>query len=893
MNFISHKAFRCFFAILPALTGCNIGQENEEPAAKSQRLRTEAVQHVNGHDYLAAERLLSQLPPLDETLQQADRLAEDRASLARVQTSLGMFSSAIENYIEAWTYYRQIGDHTSEIRLMDAVGNLYYELGDVEKGIGFLKDAVEVSKLASGGNPDPEASLCLGDAYAWSGQHEAALAQFSSAYYTFVKRPYAPAVVRALSRVGLASARLNKRQEATETLVDIEKILATVPNVLVKARFDFDRGRAFEFLDDRSAAAQSYRDGIGLLQNLPNDTQDEQTSKLLVRLFAALGKVYSHNFAYALAKESFIDGYTLAKKTGEKVALGYLLIAIADCERRLSAVSISQEAAIAANTYYEQALILFSRIGNVSGEAYASYKIGLIKDEEGNANAALEAYRHSFNLLNQRAGEFIDWSDDEVLFELRDEPSDGFRGDEVFWYEPLVRALAQRGRADEALQVYEQGKLKSLSARLRTFPFESGKGELDQMVQVHQQKGQTLEIRESELGFQRRLGVRLRDGERIASLQREILSRSNELAAAAAALAQKYPRLEVMLRTPSVQEEELHALLSYGTVVLDYLITEDRILIFVVSFDRGDGRPPVLVVEVPAYKDIVLEKVRQYDLMVRERILRIGTGYIQTTDLERLSQELYNYFFRPVEKLFLRRVIIIPPREMERIPFHAFTRSTNEGIKPLIEITDVSYLPYLATVKSLQVSPRLINTVVAIGNPRGDNWPLDFELRDIRSFFRDASVFVSQNASDKRLFESFGDLLQLSTDFTTDTLFPGRSTFVLSSGSITSPGLRVPAADLLRLHPFPVVYFSDQQPSASGLTPLHAALMMINGSSHIILNMMPSEAKVNKLFSERFYSALAKGANVNDAYRSALISLSRSRSFSAPYEWAQFFKFGK
>ena len=149
----------------------------------------------------------------------------------------------------------------------------------------------------------------------------------------------------------------------------------------------------------------------------------------------------------------------------------------------------------------------------------------------------------------------------------------------------------------------------------------------------------------------------------------------------------------------------------------------------------------------------------------------------------------------------------------------------------MVEIADVSYLPYLAAAKSLQSPPRFTNSVIAVGNPRGNDWQLDFELRDIRSFFRETTVFVSQNANEKQLFDSFGDVLQLSTEFSTDTLFPGRSTFVLSSGSITNPDADIPVGDFLRLHPFPVVYLSDQQSGAPGLTAMHAALLMMNGTS--------------------------------------------------------------
>ncbi|MGA9407296.1 MAG: CHAT domain-containing protein [Bacteroidota bacterium] len=885
--------------IIPALWlslyGCDIGQDNEDPVVKSQDLRTAAVEYINEHDYLHAEQVLSEIIPLDQQLQQWNRLAEDRSTTAKIQASLGLFSAAIENYTEAWKYYRQVGDHAAEVRSMNALGNLSVGLGDFENGINMLSDALEVSKLSSNNEPDPETSMNLGNAFLRSGQYESALDQFAAALAVFNKRRYSPAIVRALSRVGYTYGKLGKRAEALGAYATVENIINSVPNVIVKGDFNYDRGRTLESLGEWTPAAQSFHDGIGILENLPRNEKNEETNDLLILLYTALGKVYAHNFAYELAEQSFIEGYSLAKDSGKKIAIGYLLIAIADCERKIHAVSPDQQASIAAGTYYEQAMTLFSRIGNVSGEAFANYKLGTMKEEEGNTDAALMLYRRAFELCSDQAGEFNNWAEDEEYFGLREgaikEGIPFIR--ETFWYEPLVVALAREGRAEEALDIYEQGKAKFFSTQLRSFPYEFREKTTGQVVESMQRQMQTLSVKEAELEYQKGLNTNQRDAERIASLANEVTSTSDELSNAASALTQKYPQLEILFRTPTVQESELRSALPYGTVVLDYLIAGDRIVIFVISFDGMGRQMPVNIVEVPAYKDIVLQKVRQYNVMLDDHLRSIATEHFQTTDFERLSEELYNYFLRPVERFFVQRVVIIPPREMEGISFHSFTRSTSEGVKPLIEMVDVSYLPYLWAVKGLQPPLRSTNTVIVVGNPRGNNWPLDFELRDVRSFFREATVFVSQNANEKLLFNSFGDVLQLSTDFATDTLFPGRSTFVLSSGSITDPDAYIPIANFLRLYPFPVVYLSDQQTSTCGLTAIHASLLMMNGSSNIILTMKPSESKASKFFSEKFYSVLAKGGNVNDAYRSAVVAMSKSPNFNAPYQWSQFYKFGK
>ena len=893
-----HPIRKIFPFVLPvllvAMISCDIGEDNEDPATKSQRLRTEAAQASAQHADFRAEQLFSRLLPLDCELQQWDRLAEDQAAAARVQGSLGLFSSGLENYTSALNHYRQVGDHTMEVRLLNGIGSIRIGLGDFEKGIGILNEALSLSKLNSNSEPDPETCMNLGNAYMLTAQYEKGLDQFAAALAIFTKRKYPPAVVRAMCRIGAAYARLGRQEEALGTYSTVEHMVSGVPNVLVKAGFSLDLGRSYESLGDWSAAAQSFQNGIAILENLSGSERNEQTNDVLILLYTALGKVYMHNFAFPIAKQSFIEAYTRAKDAGRKIAIGYLLIAIADCERKIGAVNPVQEASIAASTLYEQAITLFSRIGNISGESYANYRLGAMKEDEGNTDAALSFFRRSFELCSSQTGEYRNWSDDVEFFELRaNTGSSASLGPDTYWYEPLVVALAREGRAEEALWIYEQGKMKSLSAQLRSFHLDFREKSVGQSVNSIEDQIETEGILEAETVFQRGLNADQRDAQRIEETARKAAAMKKELRDAAGTLSQKYPQLEVLFRTPGLQEADLRTAMAYGTVVLDYLLNDDRILIFVISFDGMGRQFPVNVVEVPVYKDIVLEKVRQFDLMLREHIHRIGTGYTQTTDIERVSQDLYTYFLRPVERLFAQRVIIVPPVEMDQIPFHAFTRSTSEGVKPLIEIADVSYLPYLAAIKSLQVPSRFVNTVVAVGNPRGNNWPLDFELRDIRSFFRNATVSVSQNANTRQLFGAEGDVLQLSTDFTTDTLFPGQSSFVLSSGSITDPNAHVPVGAFMLLHPFPIVYLSDQQASGSELSPLHAAVLMMNGTSSVILSLKPTEPKASKFFSERFYSVLAKGDGVNEAYRSAVATMSASRNFSAPYQWAQFFKFGK
>ncbi len=308
-----------FSAVLIFLCGCDLGEDNEDPALRAQELRSKAVEFINARDFLHAEELYSEILPLDQQLQQWDRLAEDRTNAARAEASLGRFAAAIENDTEAWKDYRQVGDHAAEVRSMNAVGNLSIGLGDFEQGMNILADAIAVSKVSSNNEADPETCMNLGNAYLWSGQPAGALDQFASALAIFNKRRYSSAIVRALSRTGYAYAKLGRKEEAIGAFATVENIISTVPNVIVKGNFSYDRGRMYEALGQWSRAARSFHDGIDILESLPNSGKNEQTNDLLILLYTALGKVYSHNFAYPLAKQSFIEAYSLAKDAGKRL----------------------------------------------------------------------------------------------------------------------------------------------------------------------------------------------------------------------------------------------------------------------------------------------------------------------------------------------------------------------------------------------------------------------------------------------------------------------------------------------------------------------------------------------------------------------------------------------
>ena len=185
-----------------------------------------------------------------------------------------------------------------------------------------------------------------------------------------------------------------------------------------------------------------------------------------------------------------------------------------------------------------------------------------------------------------------------------------------------------------------------------------------------------------------------------------------------------------------------------------------------------------------------------------------------------------------------------------------------------------------------------VNHVVALGDPSGKNWSIDYELRDIRSFFKEATIFIGKEASWDNLKGVKADVLQISTDFLLGEGESPLGVLALAKDQTPEEIAKIPFDQLTQIQSSPIVLLSNQYGQGLGLSSIHALVLRINGSSDVFLNAWFSDRKTAKFFSEFFYTHLANGLAPGDAYRQALLNLIRTREVSHPHSWGQFFHFG-
>jgi CHAT domain-containing protein len=305
-------------------------------------------------------------------------------------------------------------------------------------------------------------------------------------------------------------------------------------------------------------------------------------------------------------------------------------------------------------------------------------------------------------------------------------------------------------------------------------------------------------------------------------------------------------------------------------------------------------------VQVAAFeKDRVFDLTREFAELLAMRESYADSSKGQQTAIDQRVREvngpLFEAFVRPIENAIagIPNVVVVLPRELPWLPLHAINGGPSRGNAFLAEQHTISYLPSAAALL-LPRSPRgPAKHVVALGYPGGTTWDVEYELRDIRAFFKDVRLYFDQNASLATMQRERGDVLHIAARFSFNEERPGNSCFIVSDGKSPEVMKRVPTGELLTLPPYATVVISDLEPGRLGIRPAEPYLFMANGSQQIVFTSHPPSRKAKKIFGELFYTALLAGADNRAAYRKAQLDMIRTPEYSGPHVWAWFTLWGK
>jgi CHAT domain-containing protein len=186
-----------------------------------------------------------------------------------------------------------------------------------------------------------------------------------------------------------------------------------------------------------------------------------------------------------------------------------------------------------------------------------------------------------------------------------------------------------------------------------------------------------------------------------------------------------------------------------------------------------------------------------------------------------------------------------------------------------------------------------VRDVVGLGHPGKTSWDVEYELRDIRAFYKDARLYFGRQASLGTIQRERGDLLHLALDLRYSARSPENAYTLLADPKARGLVKEIRWGEFLTAPAFPTTVVSHLQADSISIDQVLPTLFLMNGSSSVIVNSHPLSRKAKKVFGELFYTSLLAGKTAEGAYRQALLEMIKNKEYATPHIWAPFSLWGR
>jgi tetratricopeptide (TPR) repeat protein len=836
---------------------------------------------------LIGEQSFKQAKPLLEAaiqsfrdLKKNDQLAEALTFLVQTDLQLGEFRAAFAASEQATILMRKEGDVHGEIRLALLEGDLYATMHMYDRAMSYYRAASTSATAFDDMIAKAESELKLASILKTSGDVDEALNIYKSMLALSQTSSDQQHLAAALGGIGSVYRMQQRNEEAANSLAQALASINATSYPLIAARLHSELGLLHEGQNNLNAAVGDFRDAVNVLRR--SRTGKDLQATLLFRL----GHFYDQSGNLSLAKRYYTEALELTRSQGDRIAENYLTIFLVRCNFNILSPEQRIQNEEKLKRSYEQIAKNFLECGHIAGEGFLYIQLGQEYERAGDLLRARDYYLKAVTLDQNTLAEY---SDEEL--HLPYQSALGIQPFHQDWYEYLSALLIKLQHPEEALKIIEYARTKQFAGQFQnitvTLRYPPVKLQTKN-VRILLQKARMLEAE-----YSARLASTMHscDMNDINALRSELESTKQMLRGESRKIIDAHPNYETLVLPNPVESKVLQTNIPHGTLAIEFLPTNDLLYIFAVSHSQ-------LIVRTSAIRRVdLVRKIAEYQQLLQDPGVYSGeageASVAVMTRFARLSTEMYDILLRPIEDLFERNLIIVANREMENFPFHAIERQDEKGnVKYVIELTTVDYVPSLASLRYRVASTTRMQDIAALGNPSGKNWSVDYELRDIRSFFKNARVMVGLETSWDNLKSVKGDILQISTDFSRSNAEFPLGNFILSNGLMVEQTITVPFEKLSELETISVLVLSNHAGQGVGLSSEHALLLRVNGTADVFLNAWSADRKAAKFFSEYFFTHLANGLAPGDAYRQALLNLIRTREVSHPRSWGQFFHFG-
>ena len=867
MSRISLVLFPAAALIAGALGCAGCGSQKSPEELRADSALTAGTAAIARNDLSEGkERILTALP-LDEMLNRRTRVAEETRLLGDIESARGSFDSAFSWYGVSSDDFKGLADRNGVRDITLRVAALRRTMGEERKAFTMCVEALRLARVFhddEGVRDIQWAMLPCVRALDEKEEEADIIKELLQGYTAAGDVGHQAAVFLAWGDGKFLRSSFDR---AAEDYLRALMLADQARDSLLSVRAALRLAMAFEGAGRMHDALANYA------ECLKRADRTRGGAALRLEALMRVGNLYLRGRQFAEGTRFFKAALFSAHATGNTIAEGYILLQMGNCD-----VESSRESALRS---YRAGMEIFKAAGSPTGMAYSFLCMGNLFLRNNQPTDALQYFKKGIEqseaVSAPRPDEDITLSCEQAYFGTRRTPL----------YDETIGILLQLGRYDEAFWYADRRNNRELYSIL---------GALD--PRVRNDTLRTLldacrDARAREVGAERRCTEISASGgsrtERAAAALAERETWFAAMNAAAESVVRKAAAFEPFVRVASAGLTEIQRRLPPGTALVEHVVTRRSLYAFVVTGARSG-------VYIAAYeKDRVFDLSREFVDLLRLRETYADSSERQQSAIDarlrELNASLYEAFIQPIESAIagVPDLLVVLPGEASGLPLHALARPLQRTGGFVAEQHVVSYLSSASMLLLPRPGSVHVKDVVALGCPGRTSWDVEYELRDIRAFYKDVRLYFGQQASLATLQKEEEDLLHLAVQFQFNDPRPGNSTLVLSDGESVESTKKIPLGELLSLPPVPAVVVSDLDDHRLGIRPSEPYLFLANGTQNVVFTSMVPSRKAKKFFGEILYTALLAGADVRSAYRKAQMEMIGTGEFSAPHSWAPFF----
>jgi CHAT domain-containing protein len=463
-------------------------------------------------------------------------------------------------------------------------------------------------------------------------------------------------------------------------------------------------------------------------------------------------------------------------------------------------------------------------------------------------------------------------------------------------YSDLTLALLRLGREDDAFSVADGARNGELLRRLgaarddaRSGRFPRGLLESEQLLMRIDRLVERL--RESERGRGRERGEQADSVD--AFLVAELERARGEYEALSIRLAQQHPRAFAVLGSNATRTQDVRASLRADEALLDYLVTPDRVIIFVVTPTK------LTVVQRALERSVLTQRVRLlHDLWGSPAAnWKWGVDAARALDASLIAPVRDAGLLRGVRHLF-----IVPQGILAQVPFAALIDAATQ--RYLVQDLSITVLPSAGVLTTLRRDAPATNPWDGQGvalAPFPEDLPATrAEVEGVRALLPRVTVRLGDRATEAELRWSLG--LGIPVHVASHAVINARNPMFSRIELARPRTARLDDDGRLELHEVlglsvrsPLVFLSGCETGAAsewtdgpvkGTAELTLAqAFLASGAANVILTLWRIDDAGAGEFAKLFYATLGR-SSVDEALADTQRRMATDARYANPYFWA-------